>query len=81
LQSGIGVGPFAAAGIERWQAELIHDWEDWYSANVARNQGLCRRITRGLQNPAARWLVHQALRWQPGIANIVIKRLNERTSK
>ncbi len=81
LETGVGVAPLVIAATQSWNAGLCERWERWYRDHIEPEQKLCLRIAAGLKNSAARWLAHQALRIQPGIAQSIIARLNqERTA-
>ena len=76
LKSGMGVSPFLQDAVVRWDDGIATRWEAWHKASIQKQQWLCRQITFGLKHASLRWLAHQALRFRPGIARAVIRRLN-----
>ena len=76
LKSGIGVAPFLKTAVAGWDDTIAIGWEDWHKTNIKKQQRLCRQIAFGLKHASLRWLAHQALRFKPGIAKAVIRRLN-----
>ena len=76
LKSGIGVAPLLADAVSGWDDAITTRWEAWHKTNIQKQQWLCRHITFGLKHAWLRWLAHQALRFRPGIARAVIRRLN-----
>lgn len=76
LKSGIGVTEFLKDAVADWDDAIATRWEDWHKTNLQQQQWLCRQITFGLKHASLRWLAHQAIRFNPGIARSVIRRLN-----
>ena len=76
LKSGIGVSAFLKDAVVDWDDGIVTRWEDWHKTNIQKQQRLCRQISFGLKHASLRWLAHQAIRFKPGIAQAVIRRLN-----
>ena len=76
LKSGIGAGAFLKEAATSWDDGIADRWEEWHKSNIQSQQWLCRQITFGLKHASLRWLAHQALRFRPGIARAVIRKLN-----
>ena len=76
LKSGIGVNPFVKDAVVQWDDSIATRWEDWHKTNLQQQQWLCRQISFGLKHASLRWLAHQAIRFRPGIAQAVIRKLN-----
>lgn len=80
LQTGMGIAPLLARGVEAWDERLCHEWENWYRAHISPAQQICRRVTFSLKHTTTRWLAHRLLQFQPRLAQWVIARLNHSPS-
>lgn len=73
LAGGAAAGALAANG---WQTDTAARWEAMHRQIVRRRQGVCRMVAGLLRRPRLTGLAVDVLRFGPGVARVVSRRLN-----
>lgn len=81
LETGMGIAPFVSDSLHHWDPQLGDGWDRWYTKNIVREQRLCRHISSGLKHSLIRWLAHQTICIQPRVADGIIARLNQESTR
>lgn len=74
LSAGRVVARLAAAGAERWRAELLDDWRAYRRHALAPSQRLCRALAGALRRPRLVSAAVAALSVAPGLAAPFVSR-------
>jgi len=76
LSAGKAVTPYALAGIDNFDSELIRAWSTAYKSLVSRSHRRCRVIAAGLRRPRLVGLMVDVLSWAPQLAKPIVRQLN-----
>lgn len=76
LTAAYAVTPLALAAIGRWDPSLVGAWSALHRRRVGRRQRLCRGLAMLLRHPWPARLALELAARAPGIARLVIERVN-----
>lgn len=76
IASAAAVAPLALRGIEKWDDDLVGEWQRVHSRLIRSRQGVCRVAARVLRSPALTGLAVLALTRFPNLSRPVLAALN-----
>jgi flavin-dependent dehydrogenase len=76
VMSAAALAPIAARSVEKWNPQLLREWQAAHRRVVGRRQRVCRVVARVLRSPLLTGLAVSALRWLPALSRPVVAALN-----
>jgi menaquinone-9 beta-reductase len=76
LASGRAIGPMALQAIDRWEPQLMRDWDILHDRIVRRRQLVCRAAAAVLRRPLLVRAAFEAMVHLPGIVSRFVDSLN-----